>query len=427
MGGARGQDEVLLARGHEVEHAPVQVLVREVAEALVAVRRRHGGGGRRRGRRLGDALGQSVRPRQHVTTIAVQVHDLGQRAALDAQLHTVGSLVVALPRVPRHELVGHARGEGQVAAHLSHNDGGLDVSNPDLHQGPEGRVLVPDGDRLARAGLVGAVDEGVRERRVRRGLVRLGLVQAGRGRPLDQHRHLGGGRGLRPEEHGLVGDLHGEVGVVDERPGALHPARLHVALERLEVRVAEQTAVPQVARAPVAALGPGLRGLGGRHRRGSVGARRRGRQRRPPVLPRDARRRPRLLLESFSAFEYRLQVDQHGVGRVVVEVAPARPPDVVHADAEVVEHAAVRGRALGARQPAALQGLVVGPRARVQVAHRAMAVPQRCCEVDEQHEQGQPERPRVGGGGGSQGRRGRGRVRGRGGPLPHHAALISAP
>lgn len=53
-----------------------------------------------------------------------------------------------------------------------------------------------------------------------------------------------GGIGARP--YGLVGDLHRQVPRVNERPRALHPARLEVALERLEVGVAEEAAVAHV-------------------------------------------------------------------------------------------------------------------------------------------------------------------------------------
>ncbi len=57
---------------------------------------------------------------------------------------------------------------------------------------------------------------------------------------------LGGGRGGRSRHDGLVGDGDGQVGVVDERPSAGHFARLELAAERRQVRVAVETAISRL-------------------------------------------------------------------------------------------------------------------------------------------------------------------------------------
>lgn len=49
-----------------------------------------------------------------------------------------------------------------------------------------------------------------------------------------------GSCGTGAHHHRHVGDLNGQVVVVDERPGTLHLARLKVVLESPQVWVAEQ-------------------------------------------------------------------------------------------------------------------------------------------------------------------------------------------
>lgn len=55
--------------------------------------------------------------------------------------------------------------------------------------------------------------------------------------------YLGGCRGRRSRHDRLVRDRDGQVSVIDERPGACDFARLELAVERDEVRVAEEAAV----------------------------------------------------------------------------------------------------------------------------------------------------------------------------------------
>lgn len=58
--------------------------------------------------------------------------------------------------------------------------------------------------------------------------------------------YLAGGGGGRAGQHRRVGDLHVQVIIVDEWPGALHLARLEVVCESPEVRVPKEAAVSVV-------------------------------------------------------------------------------------------------------------------------------------------------------------------------------------
>lgn len=63
------------------------------------------------------------------------------------------------------------------------------------------------------------------------------------GGTIETHSHLTGGCGRGAGNDRCVGHLHRQVLVVDERPGALHLARLEVVGERAQVWVAEEAAV----------------------------------------------------------------------------------------------------------------------------------------------------------------------------------------
>lgn len=68
------------------------------------------------------------------------------------------------------------------------------------------------------------------------------LATAGPPEPQPQL-YLAGGGGGRAGQHRCVGDLHVQVIIVDERPGALHLAGLEAVCESPEVRVPEEAAV----------------------------------------------------------------------------------------------------------------------------------------------------------------------------------------
>lgn len=55
--------------------------------------------------------------------------------------------------------------------------------------------------------------------------------------------YLAGGGGGRAGQHGCVGDLHVQVIIVDEWPGALHLAGLEAVCESPEVRVPKEATV----------------------------------------------------------------------------------------------------------------------------------------------------------------------------------------
>lgn len=55
--------------------------------------------------------------------------------------------------------------------------------------------------------------------------------------------YLSGNGRWRAFDDRVIGDLNRQVGVVDERPGASHAARLVRVSESLEMGVTEQTAV----------------------------------------------------------------------------------------------------------------------------------------------------------------------------------------
>ena len=103
--------------------------------------------------------------------------------------------------------------------------------------------------------------------------------------------YLARGSGQAPGDHGRVGDLHRQELVVDEGPGALHPAGLELVAEGAQVGIPEEAAVgvvvlrgvPGDAALVVAHLGPvgallAVRGrrLGRRRWGGRVGPGRRG-------------------------------------------------------------------------------------------------------------------------------------------------------
>ena len=72
--------------------------------------------------------------------------------------------------------------------------------------------------------------------------------------------HLAGSRGLAvPTQHRVVGHLHDEKVVVDQRPSALHLARLELVGEGAQVGVPEQAAVAEglVARGTGTGRAPG--------------------------------------------------------------------------------------------------------------------------------------------------------------------------
>ena len=68
--------------------------------------------------------------------------------------------------------------------------------------------------------------------------------------------YLGGSRCWRSWNDGLVGDGHGQVGVVDQRPGTVHFARLKLSIKSHQVRVTEEAAVPHFGRALIIAQCP---------------------------------------------------------------------------------------------------------------------------------------------------------------------------
>ena len=75
--------------------------------------------------------------------------------------------------------------------------------------------------------------------------------------------HLAGGRSIAvPTQHRVVGHLHDEEIVVDQRPRALHLARLELVGEGAQVGVPEQTAVVEGSVAMVPTLVGHLAGWG---------------------------------------------------------------------------------------------------------------------------------------------------------------------
>lgn len=139
--------------------------------------------------------------------------------------------------------------------------------------------------------------------------------------------YLGGGGRQGAVEHSVVGDLDGEVRVVYERPGPAHPTRLVLVVERLEVRVAEESAVPE---AVAAVVGAGGRRRGRRGRHGvAAGA---------VVRPRVGAATAAVLGTVVPQLERVQQADC----RVVLEVAAAGPRRAVHTVAVRRQHVAER-------------------------------------------------------------------------------------
>lgn len=163
--------------------------------------------------------------------------------------------------------------------------------------------------------------------------------------------YLGSGGGKRSIQHGVVGDLHGEIRVVNERPGASHSTRLVFVVEGLQMGVAEQAAVPEV----VAAVEGTRRGRWGRCWR------QRPRRGRPEVGS-----TPGLL----GAVVFHLEGVQHADGGVELEVAAAGACRCVNTVAERRQHAAEGRGGLWSHDPFLLQSHVVHPCTLVQLARR---------------------------------------------------------
>lgn len=145
----------------------------------------------------------------------------------------------------------------------------------------------------------------------------------------------------------VVGDLHGQVGVVDEWPRTTHPAGLVLVVERLEVRVAEEAAVPEVMPAVEGAGRRRLRRLGG-----CSGQMQRGSQ-------------TGLLVRTVVPLLER----RHYAGRgVELEVASATACGVVQTVAEGAEYLAVAWGGLGPWQTLLLHLRLVQPHTLVQLA-----------------------------------------------------------
>uniref|UniRef100_A0A672FZ07 Uncharacterized protein n=1 Tax=Salarias fasciatus TaxID=181472 RepID=A0A672FZ07_SALFA len=99
---------------------------------------------------------------------APEVDALVDGAAVETQVQVL--VVVLLHRV--HHLLGHPHGEGQVAAHLPHHDGGADVLGLDLHVLPGNLLHHAQGvGAVPVPSVLGAVGERGRQ------LVRLGVVR----------------------------------------------------------------------------------------------------------------------------------------------------------------------------------------------------------------------------------------------------------
>lgn len=164
--------------------------------------------------------------------------------------------------------------------------------------------------------------------------------------------YLGGGGRQGAVEHGVVGDLDGEVGVVYEGPSPAHPTRLVLVVESLEVRVAEEAAVPE---AVAAVVGAGGRRRGRRGRHGVAASRR-------------AVVRPRVGAAVLGTVVAQLERVQQADCRVVLEVTAAGPRRAVHTVAVRRQHVAEGRRRLRPQDTLLFQLHVVDPSALVQLA-----------------------------------------------------------
>lgn len=71
----------------------------------------------------------------------------------------------------------------------------------------------------------------------------------------EKNTHLGWGCDCRILHDWAIRDVHGDVSIVDEYPGAVHPTRLVPSFERLQVRITEQAAESKLEGAKVFAAG----------------------------------------------------------------------------------------------------------------------------------------------------------------------------
>lgn len=174
--------------------------------------------------------------------------------------------------------------------------------------------------------------------------------------------YLGRGSGGRSFQHLLVGHLHSEISVINQRPRPLHSTRLILVVKRLQVGVAEQTAVPETLPAVV----------------GTLRGRRRGRGGGGPVVGAGVGAAAGVL----GAVVPHLQRVQQTDGGVELEVAPTRPGGGV--DAMAV------GRQNGAEGRSGLRLLdsllfhlhVVYPSALVQLARRTPTWKNKVCQIE---------------------------------------------